>query len=167
MIKFGKNGGRILKSIHLITVCLWVGGSMALNLLMLFPLEPKSGNQLYGYLTALRFIDELVIVPGALGSLITGLLMSLTTHWGFFKHRWLAVKWILTIACIVIGIVALAPPIVTLGQLASEEGLSALTNPSFIHAKLLTIKGGLALLTLIIFMTVISVFKPWSRKPAS
>jgi len=38
-----------------------------------------------------------IIVPLCLASLLTGLIMSLATKWGLFRHYWVTVKFLLTI----------------------------------------------------------------------
>ncbi|MDR2934871.1 MAG: hypothetical protein LBV70_03185, partial [Candidatus Adiutrix sp.] len=109
MKKFGARGQRILKIIHLVLAGVWLGGSLGLNL-MLAALGPgQSGGELLGYDLARQFVDDFVIIPGALGCLFSGLLISLFTLWGFFKHPWVAVKWLLTVACILFGTFYLGP----------------------------------------------------------
>jgi|GEM_PF-3627079 len=38
-----------------------------------------------------------------MGSLITGFLISYTTQWGFFRFRWVTVKWASIVALMVSG----------------------------------------------------------------
>ena len=161
MAKLGRTGLRTLKVLHLLTAGLWVGGAFALNLMLLLPGSPETGGQLVGYSEACKFVDDLVIIPGAVGCLVTGLLFSLLSPWGFFRHRWLAVKWILTVFCILFGTFYLGPRVNGQPPLALAEGLSALANPIYLENRSGNILGGLIQMALIVFMVAVSVVKPW------
>ena len=43
-----------------------------------------------------------VIVPLCLASLVTGLVMSLGTRWGLFRHYWVLAKLLITIVAMLI-----------------------------------------------------------------
>jgi hypothetical protein len=46
---------------------------------------------------AMQLIARFVVVPLAFASLLTGLIQSLGTQWGLFRHYWLLVKLMLTV----------------------------------------------------------------------
>ena len=53
-------------------------------------------------------VDEYFLIPGGIGIVVTAILYGTITKWGFFKHKWITVKWILTVLLIAIaGIVQL------------------------------------------------------------
>ena len=164
MKKLGARGQRILKIIHLVMAGAWLGGALALNL-MIGALGPaQSGAELLGYDLARQFVDDYVIVPGALGCLFSGLLISLFTPWGFFKRPWVAVKWVLTVACILFGTFYLGPrcngqPVLTL-----DLGLAAAVDPVYLTNRLENMIGGWGQMAVLVFMIVISVIKPWKSK---
>jgi len=161
MKKLGARGQRILKIIHLVMAGAWLGGALALNL-MLAALGPgHSGPELLGYDLARQFVDDYVIVPGALGCLFSGLLISLFTPWGFFKRPWVAVKWVLTVACIIFGTFYLGPRCNGQPVLSLTLGLAAADDPTYLANRLANIVGGWSQMAVLIFMVVISVIKPW------
>ena len=96
MKEIGVRGKRWLKGFHVTFACLWVGGGLTLTLMQL-AMHATTGGELYGIDRSMKFIDDFIIIPGALGSLLTGLLYSLFTNWGFFKHNWITVKWVTNI----------------------------------------------------------------------
>ena len=163
MKKFSFRGQRILKIIHLLLAGLWIGGAFSICLMTAALGPGQSGGELLGYDLARKFVDDFIIIPGAMGCLMSGLFISLTTPWGFFKHRWVAVKWILTVACIIFGTFYLGPR--TNGQppLTIEMGLAAAADPVYLANRLENIVGGLVQMAVLIFMVVISVLKPWKR----
>ena len=163
MPRLGKTGLKVLKSVHLVTACLWMGGSVGLNLMLLLLAGPGSGGELYGYDVARKLVDDLVIIPGAVGCLLTGLLFGLFTNWGFFKHRWLLVKWILTVFGISFGTFFLGPRINMRPGVSLELGLGALADPVYAATIPALSIGGLSMAASICFMVVISVVKPWRK----
>src|SRR5882724_5221535 len=46
---------------------------------------------------SMEFIGWFVIVPFSLAALLSGLIQSLGTHWGLFRHWWILAKLVLTI----------------------------------------------------------------------
>ncbi|MDL2260431.1 hypothetical protein LJB99_06130 [Deltaproteobacteria bacterium OttesenSCG-928-K17] len=164
MKKLGARGQKILKSVHLILAGMWIGGALGLTLMIACLGPAASGGELYGYDLAMKFIDDALIIPGAMGCLLSGLLISLFTPWGFFKHRWVAVKWILTVGCILFGTFYLGPQVNGRPPISEALGLAALNDAAYNAAHSRNFFGGLAQFGAIVFMTAISVIKPWRKK---
>ena len=164
MKKLSARGRRLLKIVHLLAAGLWLGGALALTLMMVFLGPGESGGELLGYDLARKFVDDLIVIPGALGCLLSGLAISLLTPWGFFKYRWVAVKWALTVACILFGIFYLGPRINGQPLLSRDYGLAAAANLLYQANRLGNLRGGWLQLAGLVFMVVISVLKPWPRR---
>lgn len=108
------------------------------------------------YLT-LELIGWYVLVPFSLASLLTGLVMSLGTTWGLFRHYWVLIKFLINVFANIILLMYMQ----TLGYLArvtaettlSTGDLRGLKSPSpVLHA-------GAALVLLLVAVTL-SVYKP-------
>jgi uncharacterized membrane protein len=160
MINIGSIGLKILKIFHMIAAGLWIGGAFGLFLLIVALPIPESDGQLYGFNVAAKFIDDFVVVPGAVGCLVTGFLISLLTPWGFFRHRWLIVKWVLTVMCIVFGTFFLSHAVNDQPVISSKEGLAALANADYVANYYFSYRGGIVQLACMAFMFWLSVFKP-------
>jgi hypothetical protein len=98
-----------------------------------------------------------VIVPLALASLLSGLIQSLSTPWGLFRHYWVLVKLLLTIFATIV-LLKKMPLIGYAARRAAETPLSTADLrvagiPLAVHAA-----GGLLVLLVI---TTVSVYKPW------
>ena len=167
MKKFRARGQRILKIIHLLFACLWLGGALALCLMVVALGPGQSGGELLGYDLARKFVDDFIIIPGAIGSLLSGLFISFCTPWGFFKHRWVTVKWVLTVACVLFGTFYLGPRINGQPILSQELGLSAATDLGYLANRLENMMGGWLQMVSLVFMVVISVIKPWKKQAKS
>lgn len=164
MKKLGARGQKILKILHLIMAGLWIGGAVTMNLMLLALGPAESGGELHGYDLALQLLDYLVIIPGAVGCLLSGLFISWLTPWGFFQHRWVALKWLLTLFCILFGTFVLGPLIDSQPPISAALGLEALRDAAYTTNHSNNITGGLITTALIISMVIISVFKPWKNK---
>lgn len=104
----------------------------------------------------------LVLVPLAFASLLTGLVQSLGTTWGLFRHYWVVFKLLIN----VFATIVLLKYTQTLGYLAdvaaqttlSSDDLSLLRTPSVV------IHSVLALLVLLV-ATTLAVYKPRGLTP--
>ncbi len=151
-----------LKALHLLSVSMWVGGALTLATKQFF-ISASSGGELYGLLSMMRYVDFYIIIPGAMGCLVSGLVYSIWTNWGFFRHRWVMVKRAICLFGVMFGTYPLGPWLEGMVELAREGGLAALSGPAFTHNELmLMIFGSLQTVTLV-FACVISSLKPWGR----
>ncbi len=162
MIQLNPTGSKILKIIHIILSSMWVGGAICLTL-VLFCITPD-GDGVYTWSLALKIIDDFAIIPGAVGCLLVGVVYGIFTKWGFFRHAWLIVKWVLTVAQILFGTFVLGPLVNGNVKIAAATGAAALTDPVFIHnvgtSKIL----GPIQLAGLLFVVAISILKPWKKK---
>lgn len=154
-----------LKGFHLLAVSCWVGGAVSLLLLYFLKNDVIDGAVLYGINRSIHHVDmAVVVIPGALGCLITGLIYSSLSNWGFFKYRWLIVKWIVTIAAILFGTFFLGPWETHMMEISGNIGISALRDQEYLYnEKMNVVFGGIQVLVLIVTM-FISIFKPWKAK---
>src|SRR6202171_2858363 len=105
---------------------------------------------------AMELIARFVIVPLAFASLLTGLIQSLGTPWGLFRHYWVVVKLMLTVFATVV-LLAKMELIGYAARLAAETtlpraDLRAAGIQLVVHAA-----GGLLVL---LVAEVLSVYKP-------
>ena len=163
MKKLSVNGQKWLKGFHILFACMWIGAAVILCLMNPF-LKAIDGMQLYGIDVSLKFIDDFIIIPGANGVLLTGLIYSIFTGWGWFKHRWIVVKWCITIFGVVFGTFWLGPWVNGMVPISKAHGLSALIDPGYIHNRHMVLYWGIFQLSTLIFALFISVLKPWKKK---
>lgn len=115
-------------------------------------------------MATLDFIDIYIIIPGAFGVLLTGLIFSIWTHWGWFKHNWIIVKWIICLYGIIFGTYPLGPWMTGLARISKEKGLEALFDPVYLHNRSLLWTFGTFQAATLIFAVFITALKPWKKK---
>ena len=133
-------------------------------LLIHFTNDPASGDELYGYISSIKLIDDYIIIPVAMGSLISGLLISILTNWGFFKFRWVTVKWIATIVFILFGTFWLGPWVNGMEHIVKTERIAALQNEIYLYNRQMNTFFGCIQASSLIVLLFISVLKPWKKK---
>lgn len=163
MRKLSGKGQKWLKSLHIYAACVWVGSATIL-IIMPFFMSPENGGELSGIVSTLDFIDLFILVPGAIGTFVTALVFSIWTNWGWFKHNWIIVKWIICLFGLVFGTFWLGPWMSGNAEIAKELGMKALSNAEYLgNQRNLLIFGTGQGLT-IIFAAFISTLKPWKKK---
>lgn len=156
---------RWLKLLHIVFAAMWMGGGLSLCLILFFS-RPQNGDELYAANRAMQIVDDMVIVPGAMGGLFTGLIFSVWTRWGFFKHGWVTIKWMMTLAQAILGTFLLGPWLNDNVDIARLERIAALDNPIFAANQHKTMVWGTLQVALIGVMMGISVIKPVLRGSA-
>jgi uncharacterized membrane protein len=139
---------------HVVSAVGWLGAIVAFLAIAITGVTSDNPQLVRAvYLTA-EPITWSVIVPLALASLVIGLVQSLGTTWGLFRHYWVLFKLVIT----VLATIVLLMYTETVGFLA---GLAA--DPSTAHRELraptFVLHSGAALL-LLLAATVLAVYKP-------
>jgi hypothetical protein len=137
----------------------WLGAVAGFLALAVHGLTIQDAQLVRGLYLAMGIIGWYVIVPLCLASLATGLIQSLGTQWGLFRHYWVTVKFLLTIVSTLI-LFGFTQTLSHIGGLAVDttmpiDELRNLSQSPVIHSG-----GGLLVL---LVNTTLSVYKPWGR----
>ncbi|MBC9784329.1 hypothetical protein H1S01_07370 [Heliobacterium chlorum] len=162
MKALGPRGVSWLKSFHIFVSGVWVGAGICMIMISYFG-RPANGDELYATNAAAKLIDDFVVIPAAISSLLTGLVYSVFTKWGFFKHRWVTVKWVVTVFSILFGTFFLGPWLNDATSIAASERWMALNNPIYVHSITMNRYFGTMQVASLIFLVFISVIKPWRK----
>lgn len=162
MKKLGIKGTRLLKTLHLLCAGLWLGAAASLVLLN-FMSEARAPADLHGHDAAMRFIDDYIIIPGAMGALFTGLAYSIWTNWGFFTHRWVTVKWVITLYGVLFGTFFLGPWLNGMEDISRLAGAAASKDPVYLHNLVMNRWWGLVQVASLACAMVVSTLKPWGK----
>lgn len=162
MKKLGTKGIKVLKTLHLIFIMLWTVAVITMAVLLL--MDAQSGDELFMKYKAVRLIDDFMVIPSAILTVVIGALYGLLTNWGFFKHRWITVKWIVSIIVILVGTFYLSPILDTNLEMADDMRGLALTDAGLISREYKIFLCGCFFSLSLIILVMISVFKPWKKK---
>src|SRR6266511_5229337 len=131
MYKFGSFGLKILKMLHLLMIVLFLGGILS-SFALIMRLDLSNFEDVYLSYKNFNVISDNVVKIGAQGTILLGAVYGFFTRFGFIKHKWLAVKWILFIAQTFIGILVVDRLLVVNMALIETGKVATLSNPVLI-----------------------------------
>lgn len=108
---------------------------------------------------SMELLGWFVIVPLSLGSLLTGLIQSLGTVWGVFRHYWLVTKLLITVVASFLLLVHMQP----VSHAADLVSATASTVPDLGGLKVQLAADAGAALAVLLVAVALSVFKPQGR----
>lgn len=88
---------KFVLSVHLTFSIGWIGAVLAYLALGMRATTTRDVETIRAAWSAMELIGWYVIVPLALSSLLTGLVMALGTKWGLFRHYWVLISFVLTV----------------------------------------------------------------------
>jgi hypothetical protein len=143
---------------HLTSSLGWVGAVLAYLALVVTALRSVDPGLVRTALLALEIVALYAIIPLAAVALLSGLIQSLGTEWGLFRHYWVVFKLLLT--SIATAILLLHVP--TISYMASAARAQGSYAPTALQGELLHAGAGLVVLLVI---TSLGVFKPKGMTP--
>jgi len=163
MRKFGSLGLKILKMSHILLIVLFLGGILS-SFALIMKLDLSNFDDVYMAYKTFNILSDNVVKIGAQGTILLGAIYGFFTKWGFIKHKWLAVKWILFIMQTFVGILIVDKLMVANTVLLETEKVLALSNPLFLHNHYLRLYVVIAQIGLTLFALTLSVLKPGRSK---
>jgi hypothetical protein len=131
----------------------WIGTVVAYLALGFTAVTTNDAQMVRAAWMAMEVTGWYVIVPLAVGSLLTGLVMAIGTKWGLFRYYWVVISFVLTVFCTAILLLHM-PTVSATAELARQvEGaaLEALGGDLF--------HPGVGLVILLVIQTL-NVYKP-------
>lgn len=153
---------RRLLAAHVIVSVGWLGAAFAKLVLLMAVMTSGPDIAAAAYVAATKVVN-VVFPPLAIGTVVTGLLLSVGTKWRLLDHYWVATKLVLSV-----GVITTA---VQLGSRLEQRPISASVGPGAADSVIgiasapmtLLIALTVAHLLMLGAATVISVYKPWGR----
>ncbi len=148
---------KLVLTTHVASSVGWLGavaGSLALAVAGLTSPDAQRVRAVY---LSMEVLGWFVLVPLSLASLLTGLVQSLGTAWGLFRHYWVLVKLLMNVFAAVVLLLYMQ----TLSDLAGVAAKTTLATDDLrgVRSPSPVLHGGVALLLLLV-ATTLSVYKP-------
>ena len=146
---------------HITSSVGWLGSVCAFLALSIAGVTSRDPQIVRAAYFGMHLTTWFVIVPLSVASLLSGLVDSLGTPWGLFRHYWVVTKLLLTVLATVILLVH-TQPIGRVAELAARVELAA----SDLRQLRLQLVGDAAAALFVLFVTTtLSVYKPWGMTP--
>jgi uncharacterized membrane protein len=137
----------------------WLGAVVVFLALAVVGLTSQDAQTVRGAYLVMEPAAWVVLVPLAFASLLTGIVMSLGTAWGLFRHYWVLFKLAITVFATIILLIYMGTFRYMAGVAADPSAdLRIVRNPSP------TVHAVLALLVLLV-AAVLAVYKPQAMTP--
>jgi hypothetical protein len=131
-----------------------VGAFLALAIAGLGSQDPQIVRAAY---LAMHLTTWFVIVPLSLAALLTGVVESLGTTWGLFRHYWIVAKLLLTVLATMILLVHTQP----IDRVAGIAAQTTLAAGDLRQLRFQLVGDACAALFVLVVTTALSVYKPW------
>lgn len=102
---------KLVLAVHLTVSIGWIGGVLVYLALGQLAVRSKDDQTVRAAWIAMEASGWYVLVPLAVATVVTGLVMSLGTKWGLFRHYWVLISFLLT--CFAATILVLHMPTVS------------------------------------------------------
>ena len=132
----------------------WLGAVVAFLALSVAGLTSQDPQTVQGAYLAMELTGWVVLVPLSLASLVTGLVCSLGSTWGLFRHYWVLFKLVINVVATIVLLLYMQA-LSSLADVAAATALSGteLRDPSpALHAA--------AALLLLLVATTLAIYKP-------
>ena len=136
----------------------WLGAVAGFLVLSIAGLRSQDAETVRGAYISMNLMGQFIIVPLSLIALLTGLVQSLGTHWGLFRHYWVVVKFMLAIGATILLLLHQFTAVAgAAGRISGSMGTPPKVGG---FGTQLVVDAGLAVLVLVV-TTTLSVYKPW------
>jgi hypothetical protein len=155
-LRLKRSGYNILKIFHIIFASIWLTSAISFTYLLLI----INAENVSGILNTIHLVDGAITIPSGILCFATGMLFSLFTNWGFIKHRWVVVKYVLTVIPCCAGPIMLSPSLNRMLGLIETLKNDARFNTVFTQNYHTFLILNIFHIILFLFAFVISVIKP-------
>jgi hypothetical protein len=135
----------------------WLGSVAAFLALAIAGVSSQDSQMVRAAYLAMHLTTWFVIVPFSFASFLTGLVESLGTPWGLFRHYWVVTKLLLTVLATIVLLVHTQP----IDRIAEVAAQSVLSSGDLRQLRLQLIGDASAALFVLLVTTTLSVYKPW------
>ena len=148
---------KVALTTHITSSVGWLGAVVAFLAVALAGLISQDPQMVRAAYLSMELTTWVVIVPLSVLALITGLVQSLGTTWGLFRHYWIVAKLALTVLATIILLLHTQP----IGYVAAAAAETTLSSTDLRPLRIqLVADAGAALMALLV-ATALSVYKPW------
>lgn len=152
---------KIALTAHVASSVGWLGAVAAFLALSVAGLTSKNDQVVRAAYFAMELVGWCVIAPLSLASLLTGLVQSLGTSWGLFRHYWIVAKLLITVFASILLLVHMQ----VASRMANIVAVTTLGAADFQGMRIQLVTDAVAAIVVLLVATVLSVFKPQGLTP--
>jgi hypothetical protein len=147
--------------VHMVGSVGWIGSVAAFLVLALTGLNSPDPEKVRAAYLVMEPVTWSVIVPLAFVSLLTGVILSLGTKWGLFRHYWIIAKFLINL----LSILLLLLHTQLIHEVAVAASGTVLSAAGLHGSRVHLVIAAVAALAALLLATMLSVFKPRGLTP--
>jgi hypothetical protein len=149
---------KALLATHLMFSCGWIGMVLGYLALGVAAASSSDGGTVRAAWIAMELTGWYVLVPLAIGSLVSGTLLALATRWGLFRYYWVTFAFVLTLVATVVLLLHLP-------SVSAKAASARAAAPGDLHALGGDLLHPIVGLVLLLTVLVLNVYKPRGLTP--
>jgi len=139
----------------------WIGALLAFFALAIAGASSGDTALVRGCYLTMDLVARIVLLPLALASLVSGVVQSLGTVWGLWRHYWVVFKLVITVLALVVFLLQLG----SISDLAAAATNAQVTSARYGDARAsLVLHAGVGLIVLLVPL-FLSIYKPRGVTP--
>jgi hypothetical protein len=139
----------------------WIGAVACFLALAVAGLTSEDGQLVRSAYLAMELAGWFVIAPLSVASLVTGLVQSLGTAWGLFRHYWVLMKLVINVLATILLLVHMQPT----SRVAAVAAKGPLYDTALRGLRTQLVGDASAALLALLVATTLSVYKPRGITP--
>ena len=152
---------RLTLTAHVTSSVGWLGAVAAFLALAVAGLSSRDPQLVRAAYLAMELTGWFVIIPFCLASLPTGVIQSLGTEWGLFRHYWVVAKLLITVLATIILFVHMQP----IGHVARVAAETTMSGTDLRQLRIQLVADAAAALFALLIATTLSIYKPRGLTP--
>ena len=148
-------------TVHVMSSVGWLGAVAAFLALAVTGLASADATRVRSAYVAMELTGWAIIVPLSLASPLTGLIQSLGTTWGLFRHYWVLIKFLITVPATGLLLLHMQP----VGHLARVVTDTTLAQGELAGLRIQLIADAGAAILVLLVATTLSIYKPRGLTP--
>jgi len=147
---------RLALTAHVTSSVGWLGAIAGFLALAIAGLISTDAQTVRGAYLAMDVIGWFVLVPLSLASLLTGLVQSLASTWGLFRHYWILFKLLINLVATTLLLVHMQ----VVSHVAGAAAETSLSSADLVGMRIQLLADATLALLVLLVATVLAVYKP-------
>ncbi|TDB99651.1 hypothetical protein E1267_37005 [Nonomuraea longispora] len=146
---------------HVVSSVGWLGLNLAVPALAVTGMTTGSPATQHAVYRVLDMLGGFYLIPLSLTAFITGVVLSLGTSWGIFRHYWVTVKFVLTLIAVVLIPLSLLPGLRETAEVVAGTPPGEFADVA--RGGVGQVGAGFVSTTMYLTCAIVSIYKPWGR----
>ncbi|GAA4018357.1 hypothetical protein GCM10022247_47340 [Allokutzneria multivorans] len=161
--QFKPRARKLALLVHVLFGVAWIGFEVMVLILAITGVTTENPRVLHAAYVVLGEFGPALYAPFSFGTLVSGIVLSVGTHWGLVKHYWVVAKLAISVATLLGGNLVIAGLMRDAGERVLGADIDTLDASAVGSIQNSLLMNAIVVITLLVFATVLSYYKPWGK----